>query len=47
MVGDIDRIFRAQYIRMLEDAFDNNTQFETAGGLVLRNMLASEPDVRE
>jgi hypothetical protein len=44
MVGDIDRIFRAQYIRMLEDAFDNDTQFETAGGLVLRNMLASEPD---
>ena len=47
MVGDIDRIFRAQYIRMLEDAFDNNTQFETAGGLVLRNLLESEPDLRE
>mgnify|MGYP003137909375 FL=1 len=47
MVGDIDRIFRAQYIRMLEDAFDNNTQFETAGGIVLRNMLASEPGEEE
>tara|TARA_R110001592_G_scaffold66937_2_gene205508 strand:- start:390 stop:1283 length:894 start_codon:yes stop_codon:yes gene_type:complete len=47
MVGDIDRIFRAQYIRMIESAWDNDTQFETAGGLVLKGILDSDPFAHE
>lgn len=43
LVGDIDKVFRAQYIRMTESAWDNGTQFETAGGLVLRNLIGSAP----
>jgi len=39
MVGDIDRLFRAQYVRMIEDAWDNGTQFETMGGLALRKLV--------
>lgn len=39
MVGDIDRLFRAQYIRMIENAWDTDTQFETAGGLTLRGLV--------
>ena len=42
LVGDIDRLFRAQYIRMLNNAFDSGIQFETAGGQVLRDMVESE-----
>ena len=44
LVGDIDRIFRAQYIRMIEDAWDNGTQFETVGGIAIRNLINSEPE---
>ena len=47
LVGDIDKVFRSQYIRMIESAWDSNTQFETAGGLVLRNMLGSDPYLEE
>jgi hypothetical protein len=42
LVGDIDRLFRAQYIRMINNAFDSGIQFETAGGQVLRDMTESE-----
>lgn len=42
LVGDIDRLFTAQYLRMLNNAFDNGIQFEIAGGQVLRDMVASE-----
>ena len=41
MVGDIERLFRAQYIRMIESAWDSDTQFETAGGVTLRNLVKS------
>ncbi len=47
LVGDIDRIFRAQYIRMIESAWDSGTQFETAGGIVLRNLVDSDPFAEE
>lgn len=39
MVGDIDRLFRAQYVRTIESAWADGTQFETAGGLVLRDLV--------
>ena len=44
MVGDIDRLFRAQYVRMIEDAWDTGTQFETAGELVLRGLVGDPHD---
>ena len=47
LVGSIDKIFRSQYIRMIESAWDNGTQYETAGGIVLRNLLDSDPFAEE
>jgi len=29
---------------MIEDAWDNGTQFETVGGIAIRNLINSEPE---
>mgnify|MGYP003654115533 CR=1 FL=1 len=47
MVGNIDRLFRGQYIQMIERAWDSGTQFETAAGLTIRNLVRDPGDMGE
>jgi hypothetical protein len=43
LVGDIERLFRSQYIRTLNDSFETGIQFETAGGITLNRLTNSDP----
>jgi hypothetical protein len=40
MVGSIERIFRAQHVRMLNDAFDRGVQFEASAGVLMDKVLS-------
>ena len=40
MVGSIERMFRAQHVRMLNDAFDKGVQFESSAGVLMDKVLS-------
>ena len=40
LVGSIERIFRAQHVRMLNDAFDRGVQFEASAGVLMDKVLS-------